>query len=114
VIRRGEICWASLPDPHGSKPGYRRPVLVLHSDAFNRSAIKTVIVAAITIEPASRRGARQYAVRERDSRLTRDSVINVSQLLALGRDLFAERVAKIPERLLDEVDAGLRRVLSLR
>ncbi len=26
---RGEIWWANLPDPVGSEPGYRRPVLVM-------------------------------------------------------------------------------------
>ena len=28
MIRRGEIWWATLPEPVGSEPGYRRPVLV--------------------------------------------------------------------------------------
>ncbi|MBM4461371.1 MAG: type II toxin-antitoxin system PemK/MazF family toxin, partial [Chloroflexi bacterium] len=27
VIQRGEIWWASLPEPVGSEPGYRRPIL---------------------------------------------------------------------------------------
>jgi mRNA interferase MazF len=47
-MRRGEIWWASLPDPAGSAPGYRRPVVIVQSDAFNRSRIASVIVAAVT------------------------------------------------------------------
>lgn len=47
VIQRGDIWWASLPEPSGSESGYRRPVLVIQSDAFNRSRIDTVFVAAI-------------------------------------------------------------------
>ena len=45
---RGEIWWANLPDPLGSEPGYRRPVLIIQDDSFNKSKINTVIVAVIT------------------------------------------------------------------
>jgi len=31
---RGEILWANLPDPIGSEPGYRRPVLVVQDDTL--------------------------------------------------------------------------------
>ena len=47
-IQRGEIWWADLPEPRRSEPGYRRPVLVVQADSFNRSRIQTVIVAVIT------------------------------------------------------------------
>ena len=39
---------ASLPDPHGSGPDYRRPVVIVQSDLFNESRINTVIVAILT------------------------------------------------------------------
>ena len=48
VIQRGEIGWADLPELTGSEPGYRRPVLVVQSDDFNRSRIATAIVVAIS------------------------------------------------------------------
>ncbi len=48
VIQRGEIWWATLPEPVGSEPGYRRPVLIVQSDDFNRSRIATVIGVVIT------------------------------------------------------------------
>ena len=47
-MRRGEIWWASLPTPAQSAPGYRRPVLIIQADAFNRSRISTVVAAALT------------------------------------------------------------------
>ncbi|MEK6729349.1 MAG: type II toxin-antitoxin system PemK/MazF family toxin, partial [Planctomycetota bacterium] len=40
-MNRGEIWWANLPDPQGSEAGYRRPVIIISPDAFNRSLIKT-------------------------------------------------------------------------
>ncbi|MGM0634188.1 MAG: type II toxin-antitoxin system PemK/MazF family toxin [Pseudomonadota bacterium] len=39
---------ASLPEPSGSGPGLRRPVLVVQSNPFNDSRIATVIVAVVT------------------------------------------------------------------
>lgn len=47
-IQRGEIWWADLPEPRRSEPGYRRPVLVVQADSFNRSHIQTAIVAVVT------------------------------------------------------------------
>ena len=38
-MRRGEIWWASLPNPLGSGPAYRRPVVVIQSDTFNESRL---------------------------------------------------------------------------
>lgn len=47
-MKRGELWWASLPEPTGSGPGYRRPVLIVQSNPFNESRIATVIVAVVT------------------------------------------------------------------
>jgi mRNA interferase MazF len=47
-MRREEIWLASLGDPVGSGPGYRRPMLVVQSDEFNESAIRTSVCATIT------------------------------------------------------------------
>ena len=48
VIHRGEIWWATLPEPIGSEPGYSRPVLIIQSDEFNASRIATVIAVVLT------------------------------------------------------------------
>jgi len=37
-----------LHEPRRSEPGYRRPVLVVQAESFNRSRIHTSIVAVIT------------------------------------------------------------------
>ena len=112
-VQRGEIWWADLPEPRGSGPGYRRPVLVVQADSFNRSRIKTVIVAVITgnLELADAPGNILLPVRS--SGLPRDSVVNVSQVLTLDRNLLTEHVGALPVRLQGFVDAGLRVVLQL-
>lgn len=112
-MQRGEVWWAELPAPRGSEPGYKRPVLVVQADAFNRSRIGTVVVAVLSsnLELATAPG--NVALLRRDSKLARRSVVNVSQLLSLDRGFLQTLVARLPETKLAEVDAGLRLVLAL-
>ena len=112
-LQRGEIWWADLPEPRRSEPGFRRPVLVVQADSFNRSRIQTVIVAVITsnLELADAPG--NVIVPARSSGLPRDSVVNVSQVLTLDRGFLIEHAGTLPARLQGSVDAGLRNVLQL-
>jgi mRNA interferase MazF len=111
-MKRGEIWWASLSAPMGSEPGYRRPVLIVQADTFNRSAIQTVIAAAITSNLRLADAPGNVILRRRECRLTRDSVVNVSQLVTLSKNFLVERISNIPAARLDEIAAGLRLVLS--
>ncbi len=113
-IQRGEIWWADLPQPRRSEPGYRRPVLIVQADSFNRSRIQTVIVAVITgnIELADAPG--NVLLPNALTGLPRDSVVNVSQLLTLDRGFLTEQAGALSARLQREVDTGLRVVLQLR
>lgn len=112
-MQRGEIWWATLPAPAGSGPGKRRPVLVVQSDAFNASRIQTVIAAVITsnLELAAAPG--NIVLRRRESKLSKDSVVNLSQLITLDRSFLTERVSAIPKRLTGSLDEGLRLVLGI-
>ena len=112
-IRRGEIRWAELADPRGSEPGYRRPVLVIQADSFNQSNIGTVVVVAITSNLDLGKAPGNVRLSRKDSRLPRLSVVNVSQVLTLDRRFLTGRVVMLPERIMMDVDAGLRLVMSL-
>lgn len=112
-MRRGEIWWASLPVPRGSEPGFRRPVVVVQSDAFNRSQIRTVVAAVISSNMRLADAPGNVALSHRESRLDRDSVINVSQVITLDRSYLTERVGKLSAKLIAAIDDGLRLVLSL-
>ncbi len=48
VVAQGDIWWADLPEPTGSGPGFRRPVVVVQGDAFNASRIATVVCVPLT------------------------------------------------------------------
>ena len=56
-MKRGEIWWADLPEPAGSEPDYRRPVLIAQADDFNRSRIRTVLATAE--QPLDQQAARR-------------------------------------------------------
>lgn len=112
-MERGEIWWASLGRPKGSEPGHRRPVLVVQSDAFNRSGIGTVVVAVVTSNLALAFAPGDVPCRPKASGLPRPSVVNVSQLASVSRSTLTERVGCVPETLMRQVEDGLRLVLSL-
>jgi len=112
-MKRGEIWWATLPPPRASEPGYRRPVLIVQSDAFNQSAIQTVLAVVITSNVRLAAAPGNVMLRRRESRLEKDSVINVSQLVTLSKEFLVDRVGRIPPARIREVDGGLRLVLSL-
>ena len=112
-LQRGEIWWADLPEPRGSEPGFLRPVLIVQADAFNQSRIRTVIIAAITSNLALASAPGNVLLPRRASGLSKESVVNVSQLVALDRGYLTEHVGKIPPRIQASVDAGLRLVLGI-
>jgi mRNA interferase MazF len=113
VIGRGEIWWASLPDPVGSSPGLRRPVLIVQSDAFNQSKIQTVVVAVITKNLELAKAPGNVTITARISRLPIDSVVNVSQVITIDKNLLTEFVSTLPSKKMEKIEEGLRLVLSL-
>jgi mRNA interferase MazF len=112
-IQRGEIWWADLPEPRRSEPGYRRPVLIVQADAFNRSRIQTVIIAVVTGNVGLADSPGNVVLPAGSVGLPRESVVNVSQLMTLDRTFLSEQVGLLPARLQRLVDAGLRGVLQL-
>ena len=110
-MRRGELWWADLGVPVGSAPGYRRPVLVVSSDRFNSSRLATVVVAAVTSN--LRLGDAPGNVVVDEPALARPSVVNVTQLLTIDRQLLEARIAMVTRAQLRQVDSGLRLSLGL-
>jgi mRNA interferase MazF len=96
VIAQGEIWWADLPEPVGSEPGFRRPVLVVQSDALNRSALNTAVCVALTGNLALASLPGNLLLPARLTGLPRDSVVNGSQILSVDRSLLTDRVGLLP------------------
>jgi mRNA interferase MazF len=112
VIAQGEIWWADLPAPTGSGPGFRRPVVVVQSDALNQSRISTVICVPLTGNLKWALAPGNVSLSARVTGLPRDSVANVSQIVSLDRSLLSERVGKLPRPSLELLFSGLDLVLG--
>lgn len=112
-MRRGDIWWADLPAPAGSGPGYRRPMLLVQSDAFNRSAISTVVCAVITSNLRLAGAPGNVRLAPRESGLPKPSVVNVSQLVTLDRSSLTERIRSLGMHTMAQIDEGLRLVTGL-
>lgn len=112
-MRRGEIWWATLPDPEGSGPGYRRPVLIIQADEFNRSRISTIIVAVITSNLSLALAPGNVRLSLRSSGLPKESVVNVSQLVTIDKIFLTDMIKLIDHEKMKEVESGLRTVLAI-
>lgn len=113
VIERGEVWWANLGEPDGSEPGYRRPVVIVQSDAFNRSRLRTVIAVVLMTNVRLIDAPGNVLLPAKATGLPKDSVANVSQVITVDRDFLLERAGRIRGQLLQDVDTGLRLVLAL-
>lgn len=113
MIERGELWWADLGEPRGSAPAKRRPVLVVSSDSFNRSRIRTVICVAITSNPGLAEAPGNVVISPGKNGLREDSVANVSQVVTLDKEALPQRLGRIDGATMRRVEAGLRRALDL-
>ena len=112
-MKRGEVWWADLPEPSASEPEFRRPVLILQSNEFNRSQIRNIVVVAITSNIKLEAAPGNVSLTKKSAGLNRESVINVSQILTLDKSFLMEKTGRLSQKLMREVDEGVRLVLAL-
>ncbi len=112
VISQGDVCWASLEDPAGSSPGFRRPVAIVQGDAFNASRIATTVVVPLTSNLRLAAAPGNVVLPAARTGLPKDSVANVSQIVSVDRGLLSDRVGHLPESDLRLILAGIDLVLG--
>lgn len=112
VISQGEVWWADLPNPTGSGPGFRRPVVIVQGDPLNRSRIGTVLCVPLTSNLKWAEAPGNVELAARTTGLSKDSVANVSQFIALDKSLLMERAGKIPQAKLELLFSGIDIVLD--
>ncbi len=112
-MHKGEIWWANLPDSRGSEPGFRRPVMVVQANSFNRSKIRTVLVVVLTSNLRLADAPGNVLLSSKHTDLPKDSVANVSQIVTLDKRYLDECVGVLPSRLMRKVELGLRLVLDI-
>ncbi|WP_039940096.1 type II toxin-antitoxin system PemK/MazF family toxin [Leptospira noguchii] len=110
---RGEIWWVDLEIPFGSEPGFKRPVLIIQDDSFNQSSISTVVSIAITSNLNLSEAPGNVLISKKESSLSKDSVVNVSQIVTLDKERFIKRAGKLKSSKINEVETGLKLVTGL-
>jgi mRNA interferase MazF len=112
-MKRGEIWWASLRLPVGSAPGFRRPIIIVQSNAFNQSRINTVIAVVITSNLKLAKAPGNLLLSAKSTGLPKDSVANVSQIITVDKSVLTEKISQLTAKQMQLLDEGLYLVLSL-
>ena len=113
-MKRGQIWWAELAVPRGSEPGFRRPVLIIQADPFTASQLQTVLVVALTSNMRLADVPGNVLLPKAVTGLTKDSVANVTQVLTLDKDFLTEQAGAVDYLSMQQIENGLRLVLSLQ
>ena len=112
-MRRGQIWWADLGEPIASEPGFRRPVVVVQSDDFNRSRISTVVVVPLTSNLQLAKAPGNVNLPRAKTGLAKESVANVSQIITIDKQFLSEEIDQLDFTFMQQIDDGIRLVLSL-
>lgn len=112
VVAQSDIFWASLPDPVGSGPGLRRPVIVVQGDALNASGLATVIVVPLTSNLRWSAAPGNVLLNDRQTGLPKDSVANVTQIVSVDRAIVSDHVGRVSGAKLQLILEGIDIVLG--
>jgi mRNA interferase MazF len=112
TVSQGEVWWADLGESRGSKPGFRRPILVVQGDGLNRSRIATVVCVALTSNLKWASAPGNVLLSADVTGLSKESVANVSQIVTLDKSELTERVGKLSKVKLELVLSGIDVVLG--
>ena len=112
VISQGEVWWTEFGVPRGSKPGFRRPVVVVQGDALNRSRIATVVCVPLTSNLTWADAPGNVLLSSGTTGLLRDSVANISQVVTLDKTVLTDRVGKLSRAKTELLLAGIDVILG--
>lgn len=111
-IGQAEVWWAELPEPIGSGPGFRRPVVVVQGNPLNRSRIATVVCVPLTSNLAWADAPGNTFLSMKTTGLPKDSVANASQIVAIDRSYLTERVRPLGRKSFAQILHGIDVVLG--
>lgn len=114
MIRQGDIFWVDLEEPAGAAPGYRRPLVVVQNDMFNRSRIRTVAVCALTFNLRRAQAPGNVLLEPGEASLPKRSVVNVSQLFTVDKAALVEKIGMLPAHRVREILDGIYLLLEPR
>lgn len=112
MISQGDVLWADLPDPTGSGPGFRRPVVVVQGDALNRSRLGTAVCVPLTSNLRWAEAPGNVLLPAKSTGLPKDSVALTPSIVALDRRLLDEQAGQVSARQLGAILRGLDIILG--
>jgi mRNA interferase MazF len=112
-MTRGELWWADFGVPFGSEPGYKRPVLIIQNDFFNRSKINTTIVIPLTTNLILADAPGNILITKNESKLKKDSVITISQMEVIDRQRLIEKITKVDRAIMEKIENNIMFVLGI-
>ncbi|NBB90988.1 MAG: type II toxin-antitoxin system PemK/MazF family toxin [Spirochaetes bacterium] len=113
-MTRGEIWWADFGIPLGSEQGFKRPVLVVQDDDFNRSNIRTIVVLPFSTNLLLAEAPGNVFFEKEITGLSKNSVAVTSQISSVDRARLIEKIRRTDRRSFEEVEEGLMTVLGIR
>ena len=113
VIRKGSVYWVDFSPGKGSEPLGTRPGLVIQSDVLNDSKINTVIMLAITSTLKFGELPGNVVLNKGEANLPRKCVVNVTQIKSVDKRSIKEKIGTLSKKRLQEIDNGLKLVMSL-
>ena len=114
VISQGDLFWLDLGEPSGSRPGFRRPFVVVQNDVFNRSRLTTVIVCALTSNLRRAEAPGNVMLPRGEGQLAKDSIVNVTQSFTIDKGELTDRIGRLGGDRLADILRGIRLVLDPR
>ncbi|MCL2293577.1 MAG: type II toxin-antitoxin system PemK/MazF family toxin [Spirochaetes bacterium] len=112
-MTRGELWWVDLGMPYGSEPAYKRPVLIIQNDFFNSSKINTTIVVPLTTNSLYADAPGNILIYKDESKLSKDSVIVISQIKVIDRKRLIEKISKLNRAIIEEVEKNILFILGI-
>lgn len=101
-------------EPVGSEPSCRHPCVVVQNDIFNRSRIKTVVVCPLTSNLKRAKAPGNVLLKKGEGNLSKDSVVNISQIVTVNKVDLVEKVGTLKRGKLDKIIEGIKLLIEPR
>lgn len=112
VVEQGQVYWLRFRG-RGSEPDGRRPAVVVQQNAFNRSRLRTTVVAAITSNLRLAEMPGNVRLRKGEANLPRGSVVNVTQLRTIDETRLVGPIGQLSTKRIGEILDGIALVLGM-
>ena len=113
-IKQGDIFWVDFGDPTGSEPAYKRPCVVIQNNIFNESRINTVVVSVLTSNLKRANAPGNVLLKKGEGSLKKDSVVNISQIMTVGKADLAKKIGSLPFAKTKQVIKGIQLLIKPR